>query len=57
MIMVLLYPKAFEINLWDFPTLFRALILPLSNSDNLVPLVIYVFSILRIKVLIALSVT
>ena len=36
-----------------FLTLFRALISPFSNSDNLVPLNIYVFSILNITVLIA----
>ena len=42
--MVLLHPKAFEISLWDFPILFRAEILPYSISDNLVPLVIYIFS-------------
>ena len=37
----------------DFPTLFRAVISPFSNSDYLVPLAIYVFSILSITVLIA----
>ena len=51
--MVLLRPKAFEISLWDFPTVFSAVILPFSNSDNLVLLTIYDFSIISIIDLIA----
>ena len=39
--------------LWDFPILFRAVILLSWNSDNLVPLAIPAFSILRMTVLIA----
>ena len=43
--MVLLCPKTFKISLLDFLTLFRTVILLFSNSDDLVPLAIYVFSI------------
>ena len=50
--MVLLRPKALQISLWDFPTLYGAVISPFSNSDNLVPLAIYVFTISSITVLI-----
>ena len=50
-ITVLLRPKGFKISLWDFPTFFRAVILLSLNSDELVPLAIYVFSILSITVL------
>ena len=52
-ITVLLRPRTFEISLWDFPTLFRAVISPFLNSDQSIPLAIYIFSILRITVLIA----
>ena len=51
--MVLLLPKAFKISPRDFLTLFKDVTLPFSNSDNLVLLAIYVFSILSITVLIA----
>ena len=53
LIMVLLHPKVLKISLWDFPTLFRAVISPFSNSDNLIPLAIYVFSSLSLTVEIA----
>ena len=48
-ITVLLHPKAFEISLLDFLTHFRGVISPFSNSVNLVPLAIYVFSIVTGK--------
>ena len=47
-ITVLLRIKAFKISLWDFPTIFRTVISPLWNLDDLVILAIYVFSILSI---------
>ena len=47
-----MHPKAFEISLCGFPTLFKPVISLFSNSDNLVPLAIYVFSIINITVLI-----
>ena len=52
-ITVLLRPKAFKISLRHFPTVFRAVISLFSNSDNLVLVVIYVFSISSITVAIA----
>ena len=50
---VYLRHKAIEITLWDFPIHIRNVVSTFLNSDNLVPLSIYVFDILSITILIA----